>query len=214
MNRPKSYWWQKGFDEKNKVLENHQKASLLMHACCAPCACFPMEWLTEAFDITLYYNNSNIYPRFEYERRRDELIHYVEIFNKEKNANIKLIIPFYDNEAYTEKLKPFKDEPECGKRCLLCYTLRMDEAYAYAEKNHFDYFTTVMTISRQKNSEVLNEIGEKLSRKYPNTRYFFSDFKKKKGMDRSVELSSQYGLYKQNYCGCIYSYNKRKEHEK
>ena len=90
----------------------------------------------------------------------------------------------------------------------------MDEAYAYAEKNHFDYFTTVMTISRQKNSEVLNEIGEKLSRKYPNTRYFFSDFKKKKGMDRSVELSSQYGLYKQNYCGCIYSYNKRKEHEK
>lgn len=211
MNRPKTLWWQKGFDEKNKVLSMQKKATLLLHACCAPCACFPMEWLNEAFEITLYYNNSNIYPESEYNKRKDELAHYVETFNNEHQADIKFLCPPYDNIAYTKKLEPFKDEPECGKRCLLCYTLRMDEAYAYANENHFDYFTTVMTISRQKSSEALNEIGQHLATKYPNTKYFFSDFKKKKGMDRSIELSRQYGLYKQNYCGCIYSYNQRKK---
>ena len=112
-------------------------------------------------------------------------------------------------EAYTEKIAVLKDEPEGGSRCVMCYTLRMNEAYAYASEHAFDYFTTVMTISRQKNSQILNDVGRKLSVKYPNVKYFYSDFKKKRGIDRGLELSRENNLYRQDYCGCKFSYEKR-----
>lgn len=195
----------KEIDEIKKTYTDH-KPSLLLHACCAVCAGWPLEFLSEIFDITIYYNNSNIYPESEYNRRKDELIRLVhEVYGND----IKLIIPPYDNVAYTKKLEPRKDDPEGWKRCFLCYTIRMDEAYQYAEDHHFDFFTTVMTISRQKDSQKLNEIGKELSSKYPTVKYFYSDFKKKNGQVRRDEIVKEHNLYAQDYCGCVYSYTER-----
>jgi hypothetical protein len=182
------------------------KKSILVHACCAPCVCWPLEFLIDKFNITILYNNSNIYPESEYIIRRDEVINYIESFNKKNNVNVKIIIPEYKGKEYTKKLSILKDEPEGGKRCLFCYSTRMSEAYNYAAKNNFDYFTTVMTISRQKSSQTMNKIGKSLEMHHPNTKYFYSDFKKKQGMDKAVVIQKECNMYRQQYCGCIYSY--------
>jgi len=182
------------------------KKSILIHACCAPCVCWPLEFLNEKFEITVMYNNSNIYPETEYIIRRDEAVKYVEIFNKAHNANVKIIVTDYKGLEYINKLSILKDEPEGGKRCLFCYSTRMAEAYDYAEKNNFDYFTTVMTISRQKDSQILNQIGKSLEIHHPKTKYLYSDFKKKQGMDKAVKIQKECNMYRQQYCGCIYSY--------
>lgn len=200
-------YYKVSLEEISEIQKGEKRPSLLMHACCAPCSSFPLEFLEPIFDVTIYYNNSNIYPSSEYERRLNEL----KQFLANHHPNVKLIVPPYDNEGYTKKLEPLKDFPEGRERCFLCYTLRMNEAYGYAEEHHFDYFTTVMTISRQKDSQKLNEIGRQLSLKHPTVRYFFSDFKKNKGIDRTVEISKELGLYKQDYCGCKYSYEKRQK---
>ena len=165
-----------------------KKPALLIHACCAPCSSYPLTMLTKHFDVTIYYNNSNIYPESEYIKRRDELKRFLPLFMKDYDANVKLIIPEFNNEEYNKSLEPLKDIPEGGERCFLCYEKRMDEAYKYASQHGFDYFCTIMTISRQKNSQKLNEIGEKLSKKYPKTKYLFSDFKKNDGQLRVKEM--------------------------
>ena len=126
-----------------------RKPSLLLHACCAVCASFPIEFLTQVFDVTIYFNNSNIWPSAEYERRLEELKRYIS----ETGNTVKLIITPYDNEAYTRRLEPMKEDPEGAGRCFYCYAYRMNEAYRYAAEHHFDYFTTVMSISRQKDSQ-------------------------------------------------------------
>lgn len=157
------------------------------------------------------YNNSNIYPEKEYIRRLDELKKYVDFINNKYNVQIKLIETPYNNLEYNKILEPFKDQKEGMDRCKLCYKTRMNEAYKYASENNFDYFTTVMTISRQKNSIVLNNIGIELSKLYPTTKYFISDFKKNKGIDKGLEIAKEHNMYRQDYCGCIYSYqNKNK----
>ena len=120
----------------------------------------------------------------------------------------------YKNEEYNKNLEPYKEQKEGLDRCKLCYKIRMDEAYKYASENNFDYFTTVMTISRQKNSIVLNNIGLELQEKYKNTKYFISDFKKNKGIDKGLEIAKERNMYRQDYCGCIYSYNKKMINEK
>ena len=198
-------YYQKSLLEIEKIKKEGLRPKLALHACCGPCSTFPLEFFSPIFDLYILYPNSNIYPKSEYSRRLDELKRYVEIFNKEHEQNVKVIEFEYDNEEYTKKLAIYKNEREGGERCKLCYRLRMDEAYAYADREGFDYFCTVMTISRQKNSQILNQIGFELSSKY-KTKYFFSDFKKKKGIDRAIELRKEYHLYNQEYCGCIYSY--------
>ena len=187
-----------------------KKPSLLLHSCCAPCNAYPLELLVEYFDLTLMYNNSNIYPFEEYSRRLNELKKYVEFINNKYNVNIKMVETPYINEDFTKLLEPYKEQKEGQDRCKLCYKVRMNEAYKYASENNFDYFTTVMTISRQKNSIVLNNIGIELSKLYPNTKYFISDFKKNKGIDKGLEIAKEHNMYRQDYCGCIYSYNSRK----
>ena len=187
-----------------------KKPSLLLHSCCAPCNAYPLVLLIEYFDLTLMYNNSNIYPNEEYTRRLNELKTYVEYINSKHNTNIKLIETPYNNEEYNKILEPYKDQKEGLDRCQLCYRIRMNEAYKYANENNFDYFTTVMTISRQKNSIILNNIGLELEKNYPNTKYFISDFKKNKGIDKGLEIAKKHNMYRQDYCGCIYSYQKRK----
>ncbi len=204
---PKTNYYLESLKEAEKIKKESagRRPKLLLHACCAVCASFPIEFLTDIFDVTIYYNNSNIWPKAEYDRRLSELKRYIE----ESGSRIGLIVTDYDNENYMKKLEPYRDDPEGFRRCFLCYTLRMDEAYQYAEEHGFDYFTTVMSISRQKDSQKMNEIGRSLSRKYPSVRYFYSDFKKGGGQVRQHELVEQYCLYRQDYCGCEYSWLER-----
>lgn len=190
-----------------------QKPKLLLHACCGPCSCYPLTFLCRYFDVTIYYANSNIYPSEEYTRRRDELKFALFKIEEEFGFHVELIIPPYDHEKYMEDLRPLANEPERGARCLLCYEKRMEESYAYAESHGFDYFTTVMTISRQKSSQVMNEIGKKLEAKHPGTKYFYSDFKKKNGILIGKEMRERYGLYNQRYCGCEYSLASREAYD-
>ena len=199
--------------EIDKIIRENKRPTLALHACCATCSTFPLEFLTPYFDVTILYVNSNIYPQEEYNRRLNELKKYLEIFNNKSRYKVNLIEFEYKNEEYNTKLEPLKDQKEGQDRCKLCYSLRMNQAYKYADEHNFDYFTTVMTISRQKNSQILNQIGINLSNKY-KTKYFMSDFKKKKGIDRALEIRKEHNLYNQEYCGCIYSYRKYIEDKK
>lgn len=199
--------------EIDKIIRNKTRPTLALHACCAPCSTFPLEFLTPYFDVTIIYTNSNIYPSSEYYRRINELKRYLSIFNEKNASSVSLVEFEYNNDEYNKHLEPFKEQKEGQDRCKLCYSLRINEAYRYADEHNFDYFTTVMTISRQKNSQILNEIGKNLSQKY-KTKYFYSDFKKKKGIDRSWEIRKQYNMYIQEYCGCKYSYEAYLKKEK
>ena len=212
MDEPKVNYHNLALEELERIGE--RKPRLLLHACCGPCSCYPLTFLCPHFDVTIYYANSNIYPTEEYTRRRDELKFALEQIEKEFGFHVELIIPPYDHDAYMEDLRPYANEPERGKRCLLCYEKRMEESYAYAEAHGFEYFTTVMTISRQKSSAAMNEIGKKLEAKHPGTKYFYSDFKKKNGILQGKALREKYGLYNQNYCGCEYSLASRLEYDR
>lgn len=186
--------------EKIKALDT--KPKLLLHACCGPCACYPIDWLHDLFDVTIYYENSNIYPAQEYHRRKDELIEHV----LPHYPNVKLIVPDYDNSSFTQELSIYKDEPERGKRCWLCYQLRLEKTLEYASNHGFDYVCTTLTISRMKDSQVINQIARLASSKYPTIKYFYSDFKKNKGLEVGNALAREYNCYRQDYCGCVYSY--------
>ena len=188
-----------------KNLENSgKKPSLLLHACCGPCFTLPHEILREHFDITIIYNNSNIYPAEEYHRRLNELKRFIS----EVDPNIKLIEVEYDNTTYNKILEPYKDQPEGSIRCQKCFEARLEYGFRYASEHNFDYFGTVMTISRYKNSQVINRIGESLEQKYPNVKWLFADFKKNNGYEKSLKIVREHEMYFQEYCGCIYSYQK------
>ena len=205
---PKTNYYRESLKELERIHQEFtdRKPRILVHACCAVCASWPIEFLSEHFDVTIYYNNSNIWPEEEYERRLGEVRRYIDAIE----PDVKLIVTPYDNEAYTKRLEPMKDDPEGFGRCFFCYAVRMKEAYAYAAEHGYDYFTTVMSISRQKDSQKMNEVGISLSKLFPSVRYFRSDFKKGGGQERSKELAEEYGFYRQDYCGCIYSYEERK----
>ena len=203
----KKYYYNLQLEEVERIKASGKRPALLMHTCCAVCACYPIGYLAEVFDLTLFYYNDNIYPESEYEKRYQELRRYVDIYNNNSGNDVKLIKCPYSGKEYMQKMLPYKDSPEGGERCTVCFDLRMDKGMQYAEENHFDYFTTVMTVSRQKDSKKLNQIGEQLQKKYPGVKYFYSDFKKNGGLEKGAELVKQYDIYRQNYCGCVYSYN-------
>ena len=193
------------------VLENTLKSldknkKLLLHACCAPCSSYVIEYLSNYFDITILYYNPNIDTEEEFNKRLNELERFVQEF-KVKNP-VKVISLGYNQEEYLNVIKGLEQEKEGGKRCLKCYKLRLEKSCIYAKENNFDYFTTTLTISPLKNSKILNEIGHELALEY-NMPYLYSDFKKKEGYKRSIILSHEYNLYRQDYCGCKFS--KRKE---
>lgn len=179
------------------------KPRLLLHACCAPCSSYVIEYLSKYFNITIYYYNPNIYPKEEYLRRLNELKEFLPKFNKEVN----LVESIYDSAEYDNAIKGLEKLGEKSSRCYECYKLRMNKAIGYAKENHFDYFTTTLSISPYKISSWINEIGEDLEKKY-EVKYLYSNFKKKNGYKRSLEISKEYNLYRQDYCGCIYSLNK------
>lgn len=190
----------------DEIKKSPAKPRLLLHACCGPCSTFPLTFLCPHFDVTIFFNNSNIYPSDEYYRRLNELKKFLTYFERDYGYHVEVVEVPYNNEEYMKDLEPYKNQPEGQTRCFICYEKRMDQAFAYADSHGFDYFTTVMTISRQKNSQKLNEIGKKISEKYKNTKYFYSDFKKNKGIDEAREMRIKYDLYQQLYCGCKYSY--------
>jgi hypothetical protein len=200
-----------GEAEIEKVRHLPSKPKLLMHSCCGPCNSFPIEYLSPYFQLTLYFNNHNIYPYEEFIRRFEELKRYVEYFEKENDVKIELILPEYEDETFSRVLASRKDDREGTQRCKMCYSMRMQEAFKYAAAHGFDYMTTVMTISRQKDSVAINKIAERLQPQFPKVKYLYSNFKKNKGMDRSVELSKIHNMYRQTYCGCIYSYEDMKK---
>lgn len=194
-----------GFIKEGKI------PSLFLHACCAPCSSYCISYLSQYFNITLFYYNPNIYPESEYSHRLLEIKRFLSEFPV-KNP-VSFIEGEYKPQAFFEMAKGLENEPEGGKRCLLCYELRLREAAVRAAELGADYFTTTLSISPHKNAAKLNEIGERLGEEY-GVLHLPSDFKKKEGYKRSIELSKEYNLYRQDYCGCLYSKdieNKKKE---
>lgn len=185
----------------SEISEKNITPTLLLHSCCAPCSSYVLTYLAEYFKITVFYYNPNIYPESEYTYRVNEvkrLIEELPVKNK-----ISFIEGEYNPDLFFETVKGLENEKEGGERCFKCYDLRIKEASEIAKKNGFDYYTTTLSISPHKNAEKLNEIGEKYADE--NTRHLPSDFKKKNGFKESVRLSEKYNLYRQNYCGCVFS---------
>ncbi|MBQ8134574.1 MAG: epoxyqueuosine reductase QueH [Clostridia bacterium] len=174
--------------------------SLLLHSCCAPCSSYVLEYLTKYFNITIFYYNPNISPESEYRHRVSEQKRLIS----EMCSQVKFLEGRYDPKRFYEIAKGLENEPERGERCLKCYRLRLEESAAVAKACHFDYFTTTLSISPQKDSVILNSIGTEVSKQF-GVPYLYSDFKKRGGYQRSIELSAEYKLYRQNFCGCIFS---------
>lgn len=190
-------------------LEEEEKVpKLLLHSCCAPCSSYVLEYLSQYFEITVFYYNPNIFPEEEFYKR----IREQERLIREMSAKypVHFIAGNYDSEKFYAMAKGLEQVPEGGERCFKCYELRLREAAKVAAAGGFDYFTTTLSISPLKNAAKLNEIGERLAAEY-QVAYLPSDFKKKNGYKRSTELSREYGLYRQDYCGCIFSKKERME---
>ena len=192
--------------ELEKLIDQAQKdnkiPSLFLHSCCAPCSSYVLEYLSKYFNITVFYYNPNIYPEEEYRKRVHEITRLVN--SMESEHPVKLIEGHYDPQEFFQMAKGLEDVPEGGERCFKCYRLRMEEAAKLAEEGGYDYFTTTLSISPHKNAQVLNELGKEISDAF-GVPYLYSDFKKKNGYRRSCELSTEYHLYRQDYCGCPFS---------
>lgn len=179
-----------------------KKPSLLLHVCCAPCASYVIEYLSDYFNITLFYYNPNISPKSEYDFRLAELKRFIA--EHPKSTGIKMLEAPYNESEFYAATKGMENLPEGGKRCKVCYELRLRKTAELAKTHGFDFFTTTLTISPYKNAAWLNEIGKNLMKEF-GINYLFSDFKKKNGYKRSIELSAEYNLYRQDFCGCAYS---------
>lgn len=188
------------------LVKDNKTPTLLLHSCCAPCSSYVLEYLSKYFKISIFFYNPNIYPLEEYSRRVTEqkgLITALKVKNQ-----INFIEGRYDTESFYNISKGLEGEREGGERCFKCYELRLKEAAIIAKEQGYDYFTTTLSISPHKNSQILNQIGKKLSEEY-DVKYLYSDFKKKEGYKRSIELSNEYNLYRQDYCGCVFSKRER-----
>lgn len=189
-------------EELEKI--GNQKPRLLLHVCCGPCSSNVVKELCSHFEITIYYSNSNIYPHDEYQRRYQELLHFIEKFNQDFNENIQVIEDPYNHPDWVSHMYPLKEFPEGSVRCRLCYSLRMRRTFDYAKINHYDYWTTVLSVSPHKNSQWINEIGDAWQQEQP--KFLYADFKKNDGYLKSTQMSKEYDMYRQNYCGCMFSY--------
>jgi hypothetical protein len=176
--------------------------SLLLHSCCAPCSSYCLEYLSAYFQITVFYYNPNIYPDEEYAKRVEEQKEFIR--RLPARYPIGFVEGNFEKERFYEMAKGLEHLPEGGERCFRCYELRLRESAELAKKMGMDYFTTTLSISPLKNAEKLNEIGDRLAEEY-GIAYLNSDFKKKNGYKRSVELSQEYEMYRQDYCGCVFS---------
>jgi len=198
--------YQKVLDKTLDGLDGPKK--LLIHSCCAPCSSYVLEYLSDYFYITVLYYNPNIFPKSEYLYRIEEQKKLINALNTK--YPIEFVGTDYEPERFYSRIRGLENEKEGGKRCTVCYRLRLEEAAVKASESGFDYYTTTLSISPLKDAKRLNDIGVELGEKY-GVNYLISDFKKKNGYKRSVELSKEYGLYRQDYCGCVYSMTERKK---
>ncbi len=195
--------YQKELEQILSQIEQTDKVPrLLLHSCCAPCSSYVLEYLSRYFAITVLYYNPNISPKEEYDHRKAEQIRLIQE-GAWKNP-VSFLDCDWDNPSFEAMAKGMEEVPEGGVRCFACYELRLKKAAEQAKKLGFDYFTTTLSISPLKNAQKLNEIGEQLAERY-GVSHLPADFKKKEGYKRSIELSRQFGLYRQDYCGCVYS---------
>ena len=194
--------------KKKKIKDIRPK--LLLHVCCGPCCSNVVKELSEYFDITIYYSNSNIYPKEEYTRRYKELLTFINRFNEDYHQNIEVYEDIYNHEDWISNEYPLKELPEGSLRCKLCYSLRMRRAYDFAVSHHFDYWTTVLSVSPHKNSQWINQIGEQ----WQKVKFLYADFKKNDGYLKSTQMTKEYNMYRQNYCGCEFSYQEMLERKK
>ena len=195
--------YQKNLD---KIIENIEKSgetpTLFLHSCCAPCSSYVLEYLSEYFKITIFYYNPNIYPEEEYLKRVAEQKRLISQLPTKNKVDFEEI--GYDSSEFFNAVKGLENIPEGGERCFVCYKLRLEKTAKLAAEKGFDYFTTTLSISPYKNAQKLNEISEELGEIY-KVKALPADFKKKEGYKRSIELSAEYNLYRQNYCGCVFS---------
>ena len=193
--------YQKELEKELKEIGNNVP-TLLLHSCCAPCSSYVLEYLSEYFKITVFYYNPNIYPPEEYNKRAREQEAFIEKLNTKHPISF-IEGDFEDNKFY-QTVKGLENAPEGGERCFLCYRMRLEKSAQMAKEKGFDYFTTTLSISPHKNAQALNQIGLDIQAKY-DVKYLLSDIKKKNGYKRSCEISEEYGIYRQDYCGCIFS---------
>ena len=196
----------KNYDnEIEEILKNNLGKKVLLHSCCAPCSSYVITYLTKFVNVTVLYYNPNIFPEEEYNKRKKEQIRFINSIKSE------YIVDYmdcdYDNESFEKVIKGLENEPERGKRCAICFALRLNYTGKVAEQIGADYFATTLTLSPLKNAHLINEIGKNIKCK---SQYLCTDFKKKEGYKRSIELSKEFELYRQNYCGCIFSKRNRK----
>lgn len=190
--------------ELDKIIAslNGRVPTLLLHSCCAPCSSYTLEYLSNYFDITVYYYNPNISPKAEFDKRFAEQKRLIA--SLPAKHEIKLIEGDYNYSDFSKIAKGFENVKEGGERCFRCYKLRLEKSAHLAKEQGFDYFCTTLSISPLKNSQKINEIGLEVAEKY-GVKWLPSDFKKKEGYKRSIELSREYNLYRQNFCGCVFS---------
>lgn len=199
--------YQKELDQLLSGLQDGKRPKLLLHSCCAPCSSYCLTYLSPYFDITVFYYNPNIFPKEEFLKRAEEEKRLITQLNEEYGTHIQYEEGAYEPERFFTMAKGLEQIPEGGERCFRCYGLRLQEAAEFAAQGGYAYFTTTLSISPLKNAGKLNEIGMRLA-KEAGIAYLPSDFKKKDGYKQSIELSKKYGLYRQNYCGCVYSRKK------
>ncbi|MGL4624314.1 MAG: epoxyqueuosine reductase QueH [Culicoidibacterales bacterium] len=195
-----------------QLAQEGRRPTLLVHACCGPCNTKVLDTLAKAFAITVLFYNPNIHPRKEYDKRCKAQADFIAAFNDRHQHDVQFVEGKYDPRRFFEATQGLGDEPEKGKRCEVCYELRLQEAKKFADELGCEYYTTSLTVSPYKNTEAVNRIGDELDAEALSTsqaKFLHSDFKKKNGFRESVELAKEYGLYRQNYCGCIYSYTSR-----
>lgn len=192
--------------EIKKNTSQNIKPKLLLHSCCAPCSSYVLKFLSEYFNIEVFFFNPNIYPEDEYIKRLEEQIRLIN----QMGLDYKVIGKEHESELFYDAVKGFEKLGEFSERCDKCIYLRLDKASEYAKQNNFDYFTTTLTISPLKNASKINEMGQELEEKY-GSKFLNSDFKKNNGYKCSIDLSKEYNLYRQNYCGCVFSYEESLE---
>lgn len=204
------FWWfimNKNFDKMlEEIVEIHKVQGdvprVMLHSCCAPCSSYVIFYLSNYFHLTIFYYNPNISPRGEYEKRKNEQIRLINTMKTK--YKVDMVDCDYDNDLYENLIKGLENEPERGKRCEVCFRLRLEKTAMAAKERGYDYFGTTLTVSPYKNCVMINEIGMEISDKL-GIKFLVSDFKKRDGYKCSIELSHKYNLYRQNYCGCKYS---------
>lgn len=183
---------------------NDFRPQILMHVCCAPCSTYTLEYLTQWADVTIYFANSNIHPKVEYDRRSYVTQKFVHDFNQHTGQKVQFLSADYEPNEYFKTVHGLEKEPEGGDRCRVCYDYRLDKTAAKAVQLGFDYFGSALTISPHKNSKTINAVGIEVQKLY-DTQYLPSDFKKNQGYKRSVDMCNEYDIYRQCYCGCVFA---------